>query len=160
MDRRARHATATSSYYRHKFAWLQLCVYCGEPATERDHVLPVSIAAGLDLRRAGVRREVRGGLWTVPACGECNRIAGGVAFTSILGKRRYIQRRLRKRYQRDLAAVMWSPEELEELGPTLRSAVESRLQRVIRLQLRLSWPAARTHAEYALVSNLGLVERP
>lgn len=145
-----------SGFYRVKFRWFRQCVYCGRPATQRDHVLPVTVAASLSLHRPGVRKELGQGLSTVPACGECNRFASNKPFRWIREKRAYIQSRLKDKYAEKVRATLWDDEELEELGPSLRSLILSNLQKHADLELRLTWPNSRTRVNDAILAKVGL----
>lgn len=109
--------------YKKKFAWLDTCIYCGCKAEQLDHVLPVSFAAQLNLSDARVIKEVFRGLYLVPCCGECNRIASSKPFFSILEKRKYIQAKLRNKYSKLLHSPDWDVDEIEELEGTLRRTV-------------------------------------
>jgi hypothetical protein len=54
------------------------------------------------------------GRFLVPACGECNSLAGDRLFRTIAAKRRYIQGRLRVKYRKLLARQV--REDLPRLG--------------------------------------------
>jgi 5-methylcytosine-specific restriction endonuclease McrA len=84
-----------------------MCVYCGEPATDREHVIPRSL----------------GGFWTVPACKDCNALAGASLQPSLADRRRHIAAKLRRKYAKVLRMPEWDREELDELGAGLRTAV-------------------------------------
>ena len=131
-------------HYQRKFSKSCHCVYCGAAAESIDHVYPVSEAARLsrdvDLSRPSVRRELGQGLNLVPACSECNSIAGSEPFTSIRAKRAFIQKRLRERHKDDLVGPVWSLDEINDLGPTLRQHVLLGLRRRCRLADRISYP--------------------
>ncbi len=77
---------------------------------------------------------------TVPACTECNSLAGAKLFITVGAKRRWLKKRLRARYAKLLEAPAWSEAEIAELGFELRTHVE-RGQEAKRLTLmRLRWP--------------------
>lgn len=120
------------------------CIYCGEPPDGYDHVFPVWAAAGLDLYRPNVRKQLLPhGLLVVPTCRECNQIAGGHTFTSILKKRCYIQARLRQKYHRLLDAPDWSEEELLWLSGRLRRFVDGLNAKARVVFWRANWPRSR-----------------
>lgn len=96
------------------------CIYCGEPAEHIDHVLPVRYSNWRDV----LTPEEREQLATVPACGECNMLAGSKAFHSLGDKRDFIRGKLRKRYAKILDGPIWTDEEMAELGDGLRGYVE------------------------------------
>ncbi len=77
---------------------------------------------------------------TVPACTECNSLAGMRLFVTVGAKRRWLKRRLRERYAKLLASPAWTKDEIADLGYGLRSHVQrSEEAREITRQ-RLSWP--------------------
>ena len=65
-----------------------ICVYCGVRSTTKDHFAPVSVVSSL----IGLESPDR--QYLIPACGECNCIAGSRMFVTVAAKRRYIQQRL------------------------------------------------------------------
>jgi 5-methylcytosine-specific restriction endonuclease McrA len=115
------------------------CTYCGLPAESVDHVIP------RNHRRAALAVGAR---WnarvadTVPACCECNQLASALVFRGVVEKRSYIHQRLRARYSWALKTANWSEEELDELGPTLRSSVDAAIAAKRLIHRRLRWPAA------------------
>ena len=112
------------------------CVYCGEVATGRDHFLPVS--ASVLLRALSIDIDDRC-LVTLPACKECNTLAGARVFRTVAGKRRYIKRTLAKRNAKVLALRDWDQDELEELGWTLRTTIISGMHKRDQIKRRLAW---------------------
>lgn len=142
--------------YRTKFHWLKRCIYCGDPQQAWDHVLPLVVAARLNLFHPGVRRELKQGLNIVPACHECNALAGSNVFNLIRAKRRYIQEQLRKRYAKLLTIPVWERDSLLELEGRLRQKVRADLNRADRIWLRVHWPLV----EDDQLSNAGQEARP
>lgn len=107
-----------------------ICVYCGQPAETRDHLLP---------------RNVTGDAWrrtvlTVPACAECNSLIGDILLESITARRAYVHERIRARNRKVLAAVELSEAQLNEFGPGLRGYLETADANKRELISRLSWP--------------------
>jgi len=118
---------------------LEPCTYCGLPATTRDHLLPRVLAGSL--RLSGV--EQAPSRETVPACHECNAILGSRIYDSVAQRRAVVHASLARRYRSALEAPQWSDEQLDALGPTLRTAVLHQQQlREITLT-RLCWPQKR-----------------
>lgn len=125
------------------------CVYCGTLATTEDHFQPRSyVTALLGLVKLG-------GLFTVPACRECNLLAGAKVFCSIGAKRRYVQSRLRVRYKHELSIPNWSEQELEELCPNLRALTEQGLKIRDNIRLRLRWRNAASVDRTTSVKDIG-----
>ena len=114
------------------------CVYCGARATTKDHFAPVSIVASLMTFGARVI-----GKFLIPACGECNCIAGNKIFISVGAKRRYIQDRLKQKYAKLLKMPDWSESELNQLGYTLRQATLTGLAQRDYMRARVAWRNSR-----------------
>lgn len=106
------------------------CYYCGEPASDADHVIPQSFikhVRGLGdpelLRQIGLYSNR---LKLVPACKECNSLLGSKYFGTASERKAYVQNRLRQRYRRLLEMPSWTDREIAELhGPLQRFIVES-----------------------------------
>jgi hypothetical protein len=107
-------------HYRHEYpCGPDVCVYCGDPATTDDHVLPISYLARLgdpDLDHPAIRP----GLIVVPACWPCNALLKDHVATTVEQKRAELKARLRRKYKRLLGTTEWGQDELDELGPALR----------------------------------------
>jgi len=95
------------------------CIYCGDVATTRDHFIPWTY------NHVGKRKETVGtgkkidGKNIVPACLECNSMAGNKVFETIEKKREYIQERIEIKYKKIIRIPDWSENELKELGRKL-----------------------------------------
>ena len=76
------------------------CAYCGLPSDTYDHAYPVSAMARL-LDVEGPDCNIRS--FIVPACRECNTIAGNMLFPTFNEKRDHIRRILRIRYASSLS---------------------------------------------------------
>src|SRR5262245_2617575 len=118
---------------------MALCTYCGETATALDHVIPriyaemtysINSDRGLLLKNFGKK---------VPACTECNSLLGAAPLLSVSARRAEVHRRLRVKYKNLLASPTWTDEEIEMLGPTLRSHVASCQEKRARIVARLHW---------------------
>ena len=113
-----------------------ICVYCGVRADTLDHFVPTSITKALMSCTSIVPM---GGMVKVPACRECNSIAGAILFKTIAAKRRHIQEHLRCKYSSYLETPDWSEEELDDLGRSLRERVEAGLKVRRWVTERLAW---------------------
>lgn len=120
--------------------------------------MPISIVARLEFWRSQVREQIKGGLWLIPSCHECNNLAGAIPFVSILEKRQFIKKRIKQKYRKYLKRVMWDDDELVELGKNLQSAVLRGLQSTARVELRLSWPLATTRIQGEVIRRFRLVK--
>jgi ribosomal protein S27AE len=101
-----------------------LCAYCGEYASDVEHVIP-KITALPTL--------------TVPACRECNILAGKRVFSCFEHKKEFIQDKLKTRYRKLLSLPEWDAEEIAEMGPGLRRYIEE--SQIFREQVkqRVEW---------------------
>lgn len=97
------------------------CTYCGEPGNTRDHIIPYSYTGRLPRKaRSGGADAGK----TVPACKDCNSILGDVLLVTAEDRKARIRGFLSGRLVK-LKLPEWTSEELEELGPNLRSALEA-----------------------------------
>jgi hypothetical protein len=101
-----------------------LCAYCGEYASDVEHVVP---------------RVSRLPTWTVPACHECNAIAGGTVFASFEDKAQFIKDYLAHKYRHVLDSPEWDEDELAEMGHNLRSKIAAAETARKIMQQRISW---------------------
>jgi hypothetical protein len=129
-------------HYRHEYpCGPNVCAYCGDPATESDHVVPISHLARLAAPRLD-HPDLKRGLVVVPACRPCNVMLRSFVAFSVDAKRDELKRRLRSKYRRLLGAVEWDQDELDELGPSLRGWVAALDDRARHLWLRYSFTGA------------------
>jgi len=95
------------------------CTYCGSPYGDSlDHVLPQSEWIG-----QGWSRKV-----TVPACRPCNSALGARPFYTVGSRAQYLHRFYSQRWRKLLATPDWVEDELDALGPGMRTLVEDRLE--------------------------------
>ena len=96
------------------------CHDCGAPADTKDHIIPISYRR--PARTSGMRRSGE----TVDCCAECNSLLGAKALFTIEERAEEIARMLTRRYKKELNAPIWSEEEIEELGPSLKNSVKAK----------------------------------
>jgi hypothetical protein len=124
-----------------------ICVYCGQRATTWDHFVPYSVAAAL-MEVVKVT-----GRYLLPACRECNQLAGSRVYRTVAQKRRYIQRRLIDRYYALYDLPSWSQDELSELGYNLRTYVEANKQSHEWIRERVQW-TSKNNPSYARIAAI------
>lgn len=108
------------------------CTYCdSQYGIEREHVIPVS---WYGFRAYDDKRQ-----WLVPACRDCNKLAGSKLFFSIPDKASYLYKRYRLRFRKVLSIPYWSPQELSELDRNLRESIESSIFAKVVVQQRLKY---------------------
>ena len=97
------------------------CHYCGAPANTKDHIIPVSYLRNMSTNKA--RRAIG---QTVDCCAECNSLLGAKALFTIEERAEEIARMLSRRYKKELDAPVWTDEEIEDLGPSLRESIKGK----------------------------------
>lgn len=93
-----------------------ICIYCGATAQCREHVIPVSY---LSFARTYDQSLV----WIVPACNNCNSLAGAYIAFSIPEKAKYILSRFKIKYKKLLKQPEWTQDELNNLDYNLKEMV-------------------------------------
>lgn len=141
----ARKASTTSIRSGINFGALQAdltpCVYCGVPASSKDHVPPVSIRDWLYLQQ-GLEAEMRRRFppVEVPACHECNTLLGARWPWTVLGRKARIKIILRIRYRKVLAIPEWSDYEIGRLEDSpLKAKLLDKLALQQKIKERLAW---------------------
>lgn len=104
----------------------QWCLYCGEPASCRDHFPPASHST------VGV---------LFPSCLECNLLAGTHHPQDLVSRTRYVRGAIAKRYRKVLETPEWSREEINELGLNLQTGVKIWQTKREKTLKRLAWNA-------------------
>lgn len=109
----------------------QICTYCGSPAEHEDHLLPSTYLGG----------KHRKSVPTVPSCADCNCRLNDVFAPLIYERCEILSERIRRKGGRDLERFIrgdrLSLEEIEELGPNLRSIVQIRTAKKADMAARL-----------------------
>lgn len=97
------------------------CYYCNDPADTTDHVpsLREVYIRGVDFFES--KRIL---FLTIPSCGVCNSALGDKGWTPDQ-RAAMLYEYYSKKYTKILNQPHWDDEELEELGPNLRSAVDT-----------------------------------
>ena len=92
------------------------CSYCGAwDGNNRDHVIPVSY--NYNGRKASTYKN------TVPSCAECNTLLGGRLHFTVPSRAAYLLGSYESRYKKLLKQPDWTPEEIDELGPSMRASI-------------------------------------
>ena len=114
-----------------------LCTYCGDPADQLDHVPPLS---RVDDYRALYPSDER--YLMVRCCCDCNRRLANSLQLDLAARMKHLKALLSRHGKRLFAADVWDSEDLEELGPNLRSAIGSDIRKAERLRQRIAYGAA------------------
>ena len=94
------------------------CIYCGMPSNAYDHVPPLSVVASVP-----ESDQVHWKYKKYPACRECNSILGASALFTLAERRKKLLDKYLWRLRRLLRIPVWDDEDMEEIGPTLASAI-------------------------------------
>lgn len=90
------------------------CTYCGAwDGNNRDHVVPASYN----------QNKKHFNCDTVPCCGECNVLLGDRLYFTVPSRAAYLLGTYERRYKKLLSQPDWSDEEIEELGPSMRTSI-------------------------------------
>jgi hypothetical protein len=94
------------------------CRYCGQDATDWDHVPPLHYVERLTVLEVNNLR-----LRKVPSCKECNSWLGASILITIRERRACIKLKFREKYKRYLETPAWAQDELEPLGYRMKQHV-------------------------------------
>jgi hypothetical protein len=99
----------------------RLCYYCGDKADSTDHV-----PALIEVYRQGTEYFATNNikLVKVTCCRLCNELSATRGYT-LEEKSKIIYTKYRDRFDPLFKSGMWTEDELNELGPVLRSAIEN-----------------------------------
>lgn len=106
----------------------ELCIYCGAPANQLDHLLPLPWTG----------KAVRSLVPTVPACGNCNRTINDFPNPSIMERSMLVAASLRKKHAKNLRIADRSEDEFEEFEGLLQKSLRARQFERQYLRSRLS----------------------
>lgn len=127
------------SLYQHHFSEQGLCFYCADPADGKDHVPPVS---WIESQQMEDWREQKIPFVTVNCCRACNAALGSRPLFTTQERTAFLLDKLNTLFDRRF--VIWTDEELSELGHSLQGSARARMfetnhlaQRIRALQLRL-----------------------
>ena len=117
------HGFYKSDYYTSEF----ICFYCGMPADTIDHVPAIEIVDAYGGPTAV--KESGFELQKVKCCRDCNSMIGSYGYT-VEDRLEYVANKLMKKFEKcNPAYDLWSEEELDELGPNLRSMIGEALRK-------------------------------
>lgn len=118
---------------------IKKCVYCGDDADTKDHIIPITFyhtgnRKDTHTRHRGIRENL------VDCCRQCNSIAGNTYFDNIDDKKEYIREKLIKKYKSLINIPYWEEDEILELSHLLQ--VEVRIKQLARKWIlnRINYP--------------------
>lgn len=106
------------------------CTYCGcLYGEDRDHIIPQAYTS------TG-KRDYKPGS-TVPACSECNGTLGSKLYITVATRAAYLLGTFRPKWKKIMDVPYWDDEELEDMGPTMRSHIEFSIREARCCEMRL-----------------------
>ena len=114
-------------YKRHFTSEGYYCFYCADPADTLDHVPPLSAMDILDKKK---RQKERIPAALVPCCRECNGALGARQLWTVFDRLLYLESYYDAFFKKQ--CMMWTEEEINELGPSLRESVRHRQDKLER----------------------------
>lgn len=103
----------------------RICFYCGEPATDKEHVFP-KVYYGENTPK----------VWS---CSECNKLAGKEVFCTIEDKFVFIKKKIEKKYKYVFEYPDWDEDEIKELKGSLKQSVQKSILLKDWVKKRLVW---------------------
>lgn len=126
---------------RDQYSDAPTCYYCGDPASDVEHVIPKAFIQHLrDLGDMELWNEIgwySNRLKLVKSCRECNVLLGSKYFGTALERKAFVKKALRRRYKKLLTMPIWTDRELGQLDGQLQNFVIEGVIRKERLMRRL-----------------------
>lgn len=114
-------------YKRHFLTEGYYCFYCSDPADTLDHVPPLSLMAVYTVEK---RKKDKIPASLLTCCRECNNALGNKNLPTAMDRLLYLESYYEAYFKKQKA--LWSEEEIEELGPSLRESVRHRQDKLNR----------------------------
>lgn len=114
-------------YKRHFTQEGYYCFYCADPADTLDHVPPLS---EMDILTPEKRKKEKIPAALVPCCAECNQALDARRLWTVFDRLMYLESHYDAYFKRQ--SMMWTEEEINELGPSLRESVRHRQDKLGR----------------------------
>lgn len=115
------------------------CFYCGCPATEKEHTVPLDYIDELHrLEAIGLIGIEIPEQKIVPTCYECNRMAGKRYLGTPKQRKNYIKTKIAEKYKKILQSDSWSDDEILELDGHLKEhiVIYQELKKLILARLK------------------------
>lgn len=123
----------TAPCERSESGW-PLCLYCGDPADQIDHVPPITRVDDYRAMHSGSEKYYR-----VKACKPCNEMLSNSLQHDIIERIDEAKRILRKKLGRRDVVYLWADEDLLTLGKNLRSKIASDMRKTESLVRRIEY---------------------
>ena len=114
-------------YVRHFLDEGYYCFYCGDPATGLDHMPPLFYMDSLSL---GYIKKNKISCALLPCCTECNLKGGNKMHLTVMDRLLFLESTYEKHFKK--MKSLWSADEIDELGPSLRSFVIAKQEKINR----------------------------
>jgi len=141
-NRRLQMAMYGSRYKRHFLDEGFYCFYCGDPAQCLDHLPSLSLMSDFSMEDLKKQKIVCS---LLTACDECNFASAAKHHFYPIDRLIFLENHYEKHFKK--MKSLWSAEEIEELGPSLREYVKAKQEKTNRyidkirgIQKRLAMP--------------------
>jgi len=99
------------------------CAYCGESATDRDHIIPRSIS-NFNPKSASTNKSN-----TIPSCKQCNVSLGNRFIITISERAEFLIQLYNKKFKNLLSMPHHTKEDIKELEGSLKKMVRSQMNK-------------------------------
>ncbi len=107
------------------------CIYCGDPATVHEHLIPLSFLESRQRKSDG--RYLRG-----ESCADCNRLLGDRFFDTLDDRVRFVNQKLRA-IDAKVRVAGWTGDELADMGHSMRSHIRNQQRVKAKASRRAAW---------------------
>ena len=115
---------------------MNYCIYCGDIAETKDHVIPYSFIGKVDRKKN--RSPYTNSIGeTVDSCLECNMLLSNKMLITVKDRTKYLFEKVKRRYRTLIVSKDWNQDELDELGYGLKTSVLERIAQKDRIVQRL-----------------------
>lgn len=113
-----------------------VCTYCGEYATDVEHVIPLSSYQVNFKRKSNSHNK---GIRTF-SCRDCNAFLGSKVFKSFVERVMHVRDHWSRKSRKTARTASWTDEEINELKGSLRGHVRALQEKNRQMDRRLEWP--------------------
>ena len=110
-----------------------VCVYCGDQASENDHLIPFSM-----LTSQTRKGENWGGLMS-RSCPSCNRVLSNQYFVTLDRRVAFVSRKISKQLKKIKCSSGWTQREISELSDSLKHLIEAKIRAKQDSERRVLW---------------------
>ena len=137
MSAKSKERIRLNKLHGHKYKRLFLnegyfCFYCADPASSLDHVPPLSSMDNLDY---DYRKKHSIPCALLPCCMDCNAALGDRKLFTAMERLQYLESYYEAKLMKQ--RKLWSDDEIEELGGSLKDYVRARQEKISRFMYKI-----------------------